>query len=115
MSELIESESELDRFLKASDKAAVLFYASWCPFSRRFLPIYERQTECLKQSCRHLVVDDLDDLIEKYSIEVFPTVLLFKKGKVASRLDGESGVGLNEEQLSDFISSCKLSQKLKVN
>lgn len=108
MSELIESERELNSFLKDSDKAAVLFYASWCPFSRRFLPVYEKQTECLKQSCRRLIVDDLDSVVEKYSIEVFPTVLLFKKGKVSGRLDGEAGIGLNEKQLSDFISACKL-------
>ena len=27
--------------IESKDEAIVLFYASWCPFSQRFLPIFE--------------------------------------------------------------------------
>jgi hypothetical protein len=34
--------------------------------------------------------------LNKYSVEVVPTVLLFKNGKVSKRLDGVLGKGLTE-------------------
>jgi hypothetical protein len=52
------------------------------------------------------MIDDLEDVCEKYSISVYPTVLFFKKGKVAKRLDGISGEGLNEKKLTDLMDSC---------
>jgi len=50
--------------------------------------------------------DDKATLCEEYSIDVVPTVLLLKNGKVARRLDGVAGVGLDEKQLMDFTSKC---------
>ncbi len=38
---LIDVEYGLDDILKAKDRVFVLFYASWCPFSHRFLPTFE--------------------------------------------------------------------------
>ncbi|MCK7476221.1 MAG: hypothetical protein M0C28_00480 [Candidatus Moduliflexus flocculans] len=34
---LLQSEAELDAAVASRDKLMVLFYASWCPFSRAFL------------------------------------------------------------------------------
>jgi hypothetical protein len=42
----------------------------------------------------------------KYSIEVFPTVLFFEKGKLAKRLDGVYHRGLSQGQLEDFARLC---------
>ncbi len=108
MTVLLESAKELDKYLKENPKAAVLFYASWCPFSQRFLPIFEEQAECYKESCRRVVVDDLDELVDKYKIEVYPTVLFFENGKITKRLDGLHGIGLNEKQLVEFLNGCGL-------
>jgi thiol-disulfide isomerase/thioredoxin len=110
MSEIINSEKELELFLNSCPKAAVLFYASWCPFSQRFLPIFEQKAESFKGSCRRVAIDDLGGLVGKYSINVYPTVILFENGKASKRLDGRSGVGLNEKQLSEFIGGCGLPQ-----
>jgi thiol-disulfide isomerase/thioredoxin len=49
------------------------------------------------------MIDDREDLCEKYSIAVFPTVLVFENGEVAKRLDGVPGEGLSEEQLKGFL------------
>jgi thiol-disulfide isomerase/thioredoxin len=52
------------------------------------------------------VQDDDENIAAKYAINIFPTVLFFEKGKVAKRLDGAPGIGLQEKQLVEFINSC---------
>ena len=84
------------------DKAFVLFYATWCPFSRAFLPIFEEYSKSNPNECLSVIVDEEPDLCEEYGIEYYPTVIMFKKGKVHKRLDAEPHVGLNKKQLKGF-------------
>jgi thioredoxin 1 len=100
----IDVEYNIDHVLKSKKKAFVLFYASWCPFSQRFLPIFEKYSEGNKEACLQIKTDDKASLCEKYSIDVVPTVLLFEDGTVKKRLDGTPGVGLKEKQLKDLAS-----------
>jgi thioredoxin 1 len=102
---LRDVESGLDDILKSKDKAVVLFYASWCPFSQRFLPTFERYAENESETCLRVKTDDKASLCEEYSVEIVPTVLLFERGKVKKRLDGAPGEGLTEKQLADLMSS----------
>lgn len=108
MSKLVSSGRDLQEVLKVKDKAMVLFYASWCPFSARFLPIFERYAQDREQSFLRILVDADESLSDDYSIAVVPTVIFFEKGKISKRLDGISGVGLNESNLTDLISVCRL-------
>ncbi len=85
------------------DKAFVLFYATWCPFSQRFLPIFEEYSKNDPKECLSVIVDEEPDVCEEYAIEYYPTVIMFKKGKVHKRLGAEPGVGLNKEQLKNLI------------
>jgi thiol-disulfide isomerase/thioredoxin len=98
-------DSSIDEMLKSKEKAYVLFYASWCPYSQRFLPIFQEYAKGNPQQCLSVVIDDKPDVCEKYSIEYYPTVLLFKKGEVEKRLDAMPGVGLTKKQLKDLTSS----------
>ncbi len=98
-------EPDLEEVLKTKQKFFALFYASWCPFSRRFLPIYEKCTLNSSVPCLRVMVDDREDLCEKFAIAVFPTVLLFENSEVAKRLDGEPGEGLSEKQLKKLLGS----------
>ena len=102
----IDNQSDLKGALKKMDRAFVLFYASWCPFSKRFLPIFDEFAKKNTGKCLRVLIDESEDICEKYSISVYPTVLYFKKGKVIKRLDGVSGEGLNEKKLKDFIGAC---------
>jgi thiol-disulfide isomerase/thioredoxin len=81
------------------DKAFVLFYATWCPFSQRFLPIFEEYSKSNPNECLSVIVDEEPDVCEEYNIEYYPTVIMFKEGKVYKRLDAEPHVGLNKKQL----------------
>ncbi len=98
-----QAKNDVENDLKSKEKAFVLFYASWCPFSLRFLPIFEEYAKSNPQECMSVVIDDKPDLCEKYAIDYFPSVLLFKNGSVEKRLDATPGVGLTKKQLHDLI------------
>jgi|SRR5450759_5092583 thiol-disulfide isomerase/thioredoxin len=106
---LVDNTTDLDKALKEKDNIIALVYASWCPFCRRFLPVFQQYAQ-EEQRYFLRVQDDRESIGDKYSIDVFPTVLFFEKGSVSKRLDGEPGVGLHEKQLADFIKSCPLPE-----
>lgn len=99
----IDVEYGIEDVLKSKDSVVVLFYASWCPFSQRFLPIFEKYAEDKTHTCLRVKTDDKASLCEEYSVDVVPTVLLFERGSVKKRLDGVPGVGLSEKQLTDLL------------
>jgi thiol-disulfide isomerase/thioredoxin len=102
----VDVEYGLEDTLESKEKVFVLFYASWCPFSQRFLPIFEKFAKDKNRRCSRIVTDDKASLCEKYSVEVVPTVVVFEKGKVTGRLDGVLGIGLSEKQFKDFVNTC---------
>jgi len=89
--------------IEGKETAYVLFYATWCPFSQRFLPIFEEYSRSNPEECLSVIVDDKPDICEEFAIDYYPTVILFKKGKMQKRLDAKPGVGLNKKQLKDLI------------
>jgi len=103
----INTEQELEKILETNESMFILFYAPWCPFSQRFLSIFEQCSRDTKRQCYRMMIDELPHLWEKYHVEVFPTVIFFEKGKVSKRLDGIHGVGLTEQQFRDLIRVCE--------
>ena len=104
----LSNEQDLAQTLKANNKVIALFYASWCPFCSRFLPVFKKQAEGKERNFL-LVQDDEETIGDKYSIRIFPTVLFFDKGVLLKRLDGTAGAGLQEKQLVEFINSCSIT------
>ena len=98
-------QTNIDDELKSKEKAFVLFYATWCPYSQRFLPIFQEYAKNNPQECVSIIIDDKPDLCEKYEIEYYPTVLMFKKGAVEKRLDATPGLGLTKKQLKELTSN----------
>ena len=96
---------DLEQVLQKKDKVIAMVYASWCPFCRKVLPVFEQQARA-QQGRLLLVADDEERVAELYNIEIFPTLLLFEKGRVSKRLDGRPGIGLHDQQIVDFIQSC---------
>ena len=90
---------DFERDLQSKEKAFVLFWASWCHFSQAFLPVFKEYAKRHPDECISVLIDDRPDLCDKYSIDYYPTVLLFKKGRVDKRLDAEPGEGLTKKQL----------------
>jgi len=103
---LLGGPEDLDAALRSRDKLMVLFYADWCPFSQAFLKTFRSHAAAGDPCYARVVVDNGDPLVEKYAIEVFPTVLFFEKGRPIHRLDGAFHRGLSEGQLKDFARRC---------
>jgi thioredoxin 1 len=103
---LLQGPEDLDAAVTSRDKLMVLFYATWCPFSRAFLTTYLAHASAGDPCYARIIVDDADALVERYKIDVFPTVLFFEKGRLVHRLDGVFHRGLSEGQLKDFARRC---------
>jgi thiol-disulfide isomerase/thioredoxin len=103
----IESEHDLEKILKTKEACFILFYAAWCPFSQRFLPIFKSCSKDADHTCYQMTIDEYPHLCEKYLVEVYPTVLFFRKGKVVKRLDGTHGIGLDEQQFRGLLKECR--------
>lgn len=105
----VSNKSDLESQLKKGERVLALFYSSWCPFCRRFLPVFDKN--CSKYGfdliLRVKVDEDANPLWEEYSIEAVPTVILFEDGKVCRRLDGRFGYGLSEGQLEEWLDEKK--------
>jgi thiol-disulfide isomerase/thioredoxin len=95
-------KSSFHENIRNAHKAFVLFYATWCPFSRLFLPIFEEYSKRNPKECLRVIVDEEPDVCDEYAIEYYPTVIMFRKGKVYRRLDAEPGVGLSKKQLKEL-------------
>ena len=95
-------EQDIEEILKSKQKVYALFYASWCPHSQRFLPIFKEYAKSNPDECLTVMIDFKEDLCEKYSINYYPTVLLFKNGKLLKRLDATPGLGLTKAQLAEL-------------
>jgi thiol-disulfide isomerase/thioredoxin len=106
MSRLLKHRRELADLVRTKDGVFVLFYASWCPFSMGFLPVFEKHAADQDERFCRMTLDGNEDLFDEYGVEVYPTVLYFKAGKVDKRLDGKHLAGLKERQLTELIASC---------
>ncbi|CAJ2637359.1 5'-adenylylsulfate reductase-like 5 isoform X1 [Trifolium pratense] len=64
---------------KKTESVSILFYASWCPFSRRMLPKFETLSSMFPQ-IEHLVIEQSSalpsSLYSKYGINSLPSILL---------------------------------------
>ncbi|MFH0748691.1 MAG: thioredoxin family protein [Candidatus Bathyarchaeota archaeon] len=101
----IESENDLNAILKTGGSFFVLFYASWCPYSRRFLPIFESyaKKKGYGNFLRVRLDDDDNSCWEKYEVKEIPTVMFFAEGKLTRRLNSIPGEGISERHMKDFL------------
>jgi len=92
------------KHLKTSGTVAVLFAADWCPFCRRFGPIYQ---SALAEKGMPSALVDLSDLAnplwETFDIQVVPTVMVFKDGVLIHRIGGVLGQGLPDNAMSEVL------------
>jgi hypothetical protein len=91
-----------ERLRRAGDWA-VCFSADWCPFCRTFLRPFERLQGNVPFGLAIGDVTDLESpLWETFRIEIVPTLVAFRDGRIVWRRDGIAGVGLDSSDLSDL-------------
>jgi len=103
---------KLNAELRKNKRVVAFFYATWCPYCRRFIPIFNnRISNAGFESVIYVILDDYDNqLWDTYDISAVPTVILFKEGAVCSRLDGRLGLGLSEKRFLEWLEEVKRDQ-----
>jgi thioredoxin 1 len=110
----ISSKQELDAELKSSKQVLALFYANWCGYCMRFVPVFEDAiSRCKFKKVISVILDDYDNALwDDYEVPAVPTVILFEDGKVSKRLDARLGSGLKEERFITWLNELKKSMNL---
>ena len=104
----VDNLEDLQQTLNDHDHVIAMVYVSWCPFCRKALPVFEKEPVSVQRVLLLVGVDE-EGFADLYDIDIFPTLILFDKGRAVKRLDGKPGVGLSDKQIKDFIKSCTLA------
>ncbi|MGA2699207.1 MAG: thioredoxin [Methanoregula sp.] len=81
------------------------FFATWCGPCRMQTPIIEELAKKLGDAVeiQKVDVDEHRDLAEKYAIQVVPTLIIEKDGKVVQRMEGVTDTATLEKLLRPLV------------
>jgi thiol-disulfide isomerase/thioredoxin len=86
--------------LRREGTYVVCFGATWCPPTRQFVPKFVARNGRLPAKLAIADITDRDDpLWDTFRIKITPTIVVFRNGTVADRLDGRRFVGLRDSDL----------------
>ncbi len=104
MEEVRDEEAFRKRVLESPEPIVVLFWATWCPFCRRFKPDFDKLNAEIPARFASVYLDDESNrLWDDYAVEVVPTIALFRDGELVDRQDGVLGYGLDKRMVRDFV------------
>jgi thioredoxin-like negative regulator of GroEL len=109
----IKTREEFDLELRADGDRFMFFYSAWCPFCSVFAPTFEKFAASAPGAFAKVSSDSLPELEDAFCVDVVPTVLCFRAGRLHKRLDGALGRGLTEKGLRDFIKACAVTGRGK--
>ena len=104
----INRVSEFKNALRKPGKTIACFCASWCPFCRRFNPIFDKyKSHSISNNFIRVFLDEESNpLWEDYALKTVPTIIMFEKGEIINRLDGGLGLGISETRFTEWLRKC---------
>ncbi len=103
--ETIDS-GQLDKLLSTGQKTVAMFYADWCPFCKRFKPVFESVNSKYKKILLKLNEDE-NPMWDKFAISAVPTVIAFEGNKIVARKDAKMGIGLEKSDIDSLLQELK--------
>src|SRR2546427_1978902 len=89
--------------VQAAEPTVVMFWATWCPFCRRFKQEFEKLAAARPWRFAAVYLDDEDNpLSEDYAVDVLPTLALFPGGEGVARLDRNLGFWIDPKKVHEF-------------
>ncbi len=82
------TEKEFNQVEESKEVILVDFYATWCPPCQKLTPVLEELANSRKYNIVSVNVDDNLALGAKYNVQVVPTLVVFKAGKVVETKQG---------------------------
>jgi thiol-disulfide isomerase/thioredoxin len=102
------NQGELDSATSGAN-SLILFYADWCYYCKRFIPIFENSVKNLNDRKVLFGVvklnEDENPLWDKYGINAVPTLIAFSKNTIKDRRDAKMGVGLTKIDMEAILSN----------
>ncbi len=90
--------------LEAEEPTVVMFWATWCPFCRKFKGEFETLAATKPWRFAAVDLDDEDNpLWDDYAVDVVPTLALFRGGELVDRENGILGYGIDRKMASAFV------------
>lgn len=97
-------ESFETEVLKSNKTILVDFFATWCAPCQMLGPVLEKIASDREDfDIAKINIDEDQELAIKYGVEVVPTMLIFKEGKVVGKLVGYSDENRIISEMSKFI------------
>ncbi|MEG1705419.1 MAG: thioredoxin [Clostridia bacterium] len=83
---MVKQINELN-FLNETKGEVILvdFYATWCPPCKMLAPVLEDLSNTRKYRIAKVNIDENNNLANELKIDVVPTLLVFKDGKIVDR------------------------------
>jgi thioredoxin len=97
-----EESEQLDKLLSSGQKTVAMFYADWCPFCKRFKPVFESVKSKYKKIQLELNEDE-NPMWDKFAISAVPTVIAFEGNKIVARKDARMGIGLEKSDIDSLL------------
>lgn len=93
-----------DRELRERARILVLYYASWCPFSQAFLPLFEdAEPDANVPFARVDIAHPMDPRWDDRRISTVPTLVYYEHGEELERVDAVRRRGLAKRDLDELL------------
>ncbi len=98
----VNNDNFENEVVKSEKVTLVDFFATWCGPCQMLSQVLEKMSTSRAQiDIAKVDVDESVELAQKYEIDVVPTMIIFKDGKIMKRIEGFH----TESELMDIIES----------
>jgi thioredoxin 1 len=100
----INEENFEEEVLKSKDAILVDFFATWCGPCQMLGPVLEKIANSRADfNIAKIDVDQMPELAIKYGVEVVPTMVIFKDGKVMKTMEGVRSENEIVDEMSKYM------------